>query len=139
MNMYSLAIDQILQGPKVYKAIRDELCVLRMLVLRGNRIILLQSLRPRILGLAHEGHLGIVKSKQNLRTRVYWQGMEIDAEKLCKSCHGCQITSKSPAVVHICTTEFPIQPWSKLAADFLGSLPSGEYLLVVINYYSRWF
>ena len=30
---------------------------------------------------AHEGHLGIVGTKQKLRSKVWWPGMEKDAKK----------------------------------------------------------
>lgn len=32
----------------------------------------------------------------------------------------------------------PNEPWLDVAIDFLGPLPSGEYLLVVVDYYSRY-
>ena len=36
-------------------------------------------------------------------------------------------------------TEFPTQPWQGLAADLMGPLPSGEYVFVVVDYYSHYF
>ncbi|XP_041483383.1 uncharacterized protein K02A2.6-like [Lytechinus variegatus] len=35
-------------------------------------------------------------------------------------------------------TSLPNGPWKGISADFLGPLPSGEYLLVVIDNYSRY-
>ena len=37
------------------------------------------------------------------------------------------------------STPFPTAPWSKLAVDILGPLPSGESILVLVGYYSRFF
>lgn len=34
-------------------------------------------------------------------------------------------------------TELPTAPWQHLAADLLGPLPSGDYVFVVVDYYSR--
>ena len=56
--------------PKVYRSIRDELCVIGKVLLRGNRIVMPQLLRERVIELGHEGHLGIVGTKNNLRSRV---------------------------------------------------------------------
>ena len=40
--------------------------------MRAMRIVLLSSLLERVLGLAHEGHQGIVKTKDRLRSKVWW-------------------------------------------------------------------
>ena len=55
-----------------YMSVAGELCVIGQLVLIGIRIIISSKLQPRILALAHEGHLGVVGTKQNLRTKVWW-------------------------------------------------------------------
>ena len=60
-----------------------QLCISGQLVLRGTRIVLPQYLRAQALALVHEGHLGIVGNKQNLRSKVYWPGMNKAAEKHC--------------------------------------------------------
>ena len=35
-------------------------------------------------------------------------------------------------------TRLPERAWQEVAADLLGPLPTGEYLLVVVDYFSRW-
>ena len=39
-----------------------------------------QSLRKKVVNLAHEGHQGVVKSKERLRTKVWWSDMDREAE-----------------------------------------------------------
>jgi hypothetical protein len=127
------------KGPAIYKSIRDELCVVGKLVLRNQRIVMPAKYRSHVIELAHEGHLGVVGTKQALRTKVFWPGMDKQAEKYCKSCHGCQVTGKPPQPEPIRCTKLPSSPWSDIAVDFLGPLPSGEHILVVVDYFSRWF
>ncbi len=55
----------------MYKAISDEIWVLGQIVMRGNRIIMPGSLWKQTLSLAHEGHQGIVRS----RNHGYEKGM----------------------------------------------------------------
>ena len=71
---------------KAYAPAAGELCVIEQLVLRGTRIILPSKLRPQAISLAHEGHLGIVGTKQNLRSKLCWPSIDNAVEKFCKSC-----------------------------------------------------
>ena len=122
-----------------YAPTAAELCVIGYIVLRGTRIVLPSTLRSRALTLAHEGHLGIVGTKQHLRTKVWWPGMDRAAEKYCKSCHGCQITSRPDAPEPLRPTTLPEGPWQALAVDLLGPLPSKHSILVAVDYYSRYY
>ena len=46
------------------------------MILRQNRIMIPQDLKKQTIALAHEGHQGIGKTKQVVRTKVWWLGME---------------------------------------------------------------
>ena len=37
------------------------------------------------------------------------------------------------------STALPTGPWRELAIDLLGSLPTGESILVIVDYYSRYY
>ena len=122
-----------------YACVKNELCVLGKLVMRRTRMVIPQSLRGEVLRLAHEGHQGIVKMKSQLRTKVWWPKMDHDAEQVCKSCHGCQVVGEFSAPEPMQCVEPPSGSWQDVAIDVLGPLPSGENLLVVVDYYSRFF
>ena len=79
---------------KEYLPVRQELCTYGNLLLRGTRIIIPKELRKRVLELAHKGHQGIVKTKSMLRIKVWWPGMDKEAKRLCRTCHGCQVNSE---------------------------------------------
>ena len=122
-----------------YSCIKNELCIMGQLVMRGTRMVIPQALRKEVLRLAHEGHQGIVKMKNRLRSKVWWPKMDGDAERICKSCHGCQVVGDFRAPEPMQRTEPPSGPWQDVAIDLLGPLPSGENLLVIVDYYSRFF
>ena len=84
-------IKEALDAPKPFADLKDELCQKRGIILRNNRIVIPDALRPRILQLAHEGHQGITEVKQHLRQRVWWPGIIIKAERYVHECLGCQI------------------------------------------------
>ncbi len=119
--------------------VKNELCVLGKLLLqlRGTRIVIPQTLRKQVLHLAHEDHQGIVKMKCRLRTKVWWPKMDTDAERICKSCYGCQVISVICAPEPMQRVEPSTGPWQDVTIDVLGLLPSGERLPVVVDYYCR--
>ena len=119
---------------KQYLPCSGELCTIGKLTLRGTRIVIPKKLRPRVLSIVHEGHLGIVGTKQKLRSKVWWPDKERDIEK-----HGCQLISRATPPEPIRTTPLPTGPWRDLATDLLGPLPTGKSILVVVDYYSRYY
>ena len=120
---------------KAYSPTAGELCVIGQLVLGVTHIVLLNKLRTQAVALAHESHLGIVGTKQNLRSKVWWPAMDKATEKFCKLCHGCQLVAQPDPTEPLTSTTFPEGPWKDLAVDLLGPLPSGRSILVVVDYY----
>ena len=72
LRQYILSGDWSQCRMTAYVCVKDELCVLGKLVLRGTRIVP-KALRREVLHLAPEGHQGIVKMKASLRTKVCGQ------------------------------------------------------------------
>ena len=50
-------------------------------LLRAHRIVIPQGLTDRIVGIAHEGHQGIAKTKSLLREKVWWPGIDQDTHR----------------------------------------------------------
>ena len=122
-----------------YRAIKDELTTTGYIVLRQSHIIIPEKLRGEVLTLAHQGHQGAVKTKARLREKVWWPGMDRQCETVIKRCHECQVASLPNQPEPIEATPMPDGPWQDLALDFLGPFPTGEHILVVVDYYSRYF
>lgn len=96
-----------------------------------------QKLREQVL--AHGGHQGVVKTKQRLRSKVWWPSVDRAVETKCKVCHGCQLVAQPQPPEPIRHTEFPFEPWCDLAGDLLGPFPSGKHMFAVVDYYSHYF
>ena len=122
-----------------YQSIATELSQVDGVLLRGQRIVIPASLRNRVVELAHEGHQGIVKTKQRLRSKVWWPGIDKQAEQFCRNCVDCMSISQPNAPQPLSMTKFPSKPWSFLSADLLGPLPNGQSVIVLVDYYSRYF
>ena len=76
--------------------------------------------------------------KQRLCTRVWWPGIDKEVEKFSKTCHGCQAESRPANPEPLQMTELPQGPWQDIAIDYMGPLPSGEYVFAATDYYSRY-
>ncbi|XP_014667482.1 PREDICTED: uncharacterized protein K02A2.6-like [Priapulus caudatus] len=63
--------------------------------------------------------------------------MDRAAEKYCRSCHGCQLVAHPDEPLG--QTTLPDGPWQDVAIDLLGPFPSGHSILVVVDYYSRFY
>ena len=103
------------------------------IILRGSRIVIPPSLQNRTVQLAHEGHQGIVKTKQLLRQKVWYPGIDSDVAQTIANCIPCQAVGPAPRSEPLKMTELPAASWRKLSTDFCGPFPSGDYLLVVID------
>ena len=107
------------------------------LVLRRNRIVKPSSLRGKAVDLVHGGHQGIVKTKQLIRDKVWFPGIDKLAEEV-KNHLSCQAAStKSPPLEPLRMTPLPSAPWKDVAVDFAGPFPSGDYIMVVTDEFSR--
>ena len=82
------------KAPKPYVWVRNELTYIDQVILGGTRIVIPNILRKRVLELAYEGHQGVVKMKERLRSKVWWPGVDKDAERKCRECYGCQLVTK---------------------------------------------
>ena len=96
-----------------YFHFRDELSVQDGLVLKGERLVVPQSMREEIKQKLHQSHLGIQGCLRRGREVVYWPGMNKDIEdfissrSVCKSYQTDQ--QKEPMISH----EIPSRPWEK--------------------------
>lgn len=122
-----------------YKLIKDELAVSDGILIRGTRIVIPFELRDRTLTLGHEGHPGMSVMKSRLRTKVWWPKIDEEVEQKVKKCKSCLQVSLPPHPEPMKRRPMPDRPWHDIAIDFLGPLPSGHYIFVVADYFSRYF
>ena len=104
------------------------------LVLRGTRIIVPSKLQPRTLAFAHKSHLCGVCTKQDLRTKVWWPGMDEATERHCRACHGCQLVARPGPPEHIRFVPLPDGPLQGLV-DLIDLMEPLSF--TISHYYSR--
>ena len=123
-----------------YGKVKSELTSKNGIVLRGHRMVLPQTLRSRAIMLAHASHMGMTRTKQYIRSKLWWPGLDDDIEGAVKSCGICQAVSPDGAerLEPLRLTPFPAKPFSTVNIDLFGPLASGETILGVVDEYSKW-
>ena len=96
---------------------KDEIHEAKGLLFVGERIIIpmrIIEICPTILGMIHEGHLGIEKCQNRACAVVYWPGMSTNIEKVIARCMILAKyrtkNAKKPIVQH----EVPNRLWQKI-------------------------
>lgn len=127
-----------------YYCVLQELSTVQDILVRGDRVIPPTALRKRIIDLGHEGHPGIVRTKQRVRSRYWWPNMDREIEHYVRACPTCNITDKT-AVTHptpLQPISFPSGPWKQIGIDVVGpfnNFPSqSRYAITVVDYFSKW-
>ena len=121
---------------QLYWNVRDEMHETDGLLFRGDRLLVPSKLRPKMLALLHESHLGAEKCKSRARAILYWPNMSTDIEEVVAHCATClkfrANNQKEPLIPH----SVPDGPWQKVAADIMTF--KGHDYIVVVDYYSKY-
>ena len=128
------------QGITGYKQVKSELMCKNGIVLRSQRMVLPPVLRERALKLAHSTHMGMTRTKQFIRSKLWWPGLDADVEEMVKRCSVCLSVNPEGGekLEPLRITPFPERPFSTVHIDLFGPLPSGETILGIIDEYSKW-
>lgn len=117
---------------KAFKYFKAELRAAKGVLMRGDRLVIPEKLRHQVAMCAHDGHPGMSVMKRSLR-----QKDKFVLDKFVKNCYSYTLVAAVGPPEPMLRTRMPDKPWSEVAIDFLGPLPSGHHLLVVIDYFSR--
>lgn len=89
------------------------------------------------MAIAHEGYQGLVKTKKLLREKIWFPRIDEEVKKVIGNCIACQANGPDTSPEQLQMSLLPPEPWHTVHMDFCGPFPTGEYLLVVIDAYSR--
>ena len=121
-----------------YAQVFQELSYMEGIILRGHKILIPKSLQQQVIDICHGDHLGIVKTKQLLRSKVWFPGIDKSVERRITNCIPCQASINTAQRQPLKMSLTPKGPWLQASADFCGPFPTGETILVVIDAYSRY-
>lgn len=120
---------------KPYYGVKDELFEQDGLIIKGDRIVIPESLRKEMLKRIHEGHQGIVKCTRRARDSIWWPGINGEIQQTCENCTICvkfQPIRNQPLNNAI----LPSEPWQEIATDLFEF--KGRIYMLAVDYFSRW-
>ena len=88
--------------------------------------------------IAHEGHQGIVRTKQLLRAHVWFPRIDKMVEKHIGKCLACQATIPCHTREPLQMLDLPTGLRKKISVDFAGQSPNKDMALVLWDQYSRY-
>ena len=77
--------------------------------------------------------MGLSKTKALLRSKVYFPHLDNKTEHYIQRCAACQVQSKPDAPPNLNITPTPEKVWDTVNIDYLGPLPNGLYVVVIID------
>ncbi|XP_041369566.1 uncharacterized protein LOC121383545 [Gigantopelta aegis] len=114
----------------------------------GKQLVVPQSMRKKILELAHDrplaGHLSVEKTKQRIMARFYWPGVLKEVAGHCKTCDVCQkFAKKKPGeIAPMRTVPKVTEPFRKISMDIVGPLArtkkGNKFILTIVDEATRY-
>ena len=107
--------------PEYYEVFTD-LTTIDGVILKGNQVIVPESLRAEVIGLAHEGHQYAEKTLNLLRQSCWFPKMRKDVLGYVGSCVPCLSAIPRVTPVPLQQNMLPDRAWQNLHADFKGPI-----------------
>jgi len=112
---------------------------------RETQVVIPDALMERLLKYQHQsvlaGHPGSRRMYETLRRYLYWPTMVVDIYKNVEQCHTCAKNRLSERKHTIVMKFFTAEPFSGLAMDLLGPLPSSnaghKHVLVTCDRFTK--
>lgn len=118
-----------------YWTFRCELVLDNGLILKGDRIVIPESLRSNILNIIHTGHQGETKCMLLARESVFWPGITKDIRQMVKECDICSKFQPNQEKLPALQPDLPTHPWEQLGTDIFEF--KDQQYLIIVDYFSR--
>ncbi|KAK7090822.1 hypothetical protein V1264_010573 [Littorina saxatilis] len=120
-----------------YFPFREEISLQNGLLFKGERIVVPENMRTKVMSLIHISHTGLQGCLRRAREVVYWPGMNKDMEQLIGQCEACQTYQRNQTKEPMISQPIPDLPWQFVGVDLLEL--NGRDYVVTVDYYSDFF
>jgi len=112
-----------------------------------EQLLLPKTMREEFLKLAHTGitggHLGVRRTRWQIRRRAYWTGWSGDVKRFCQRCPQCNQYRRGKPPKQGPLQPLPCgEPWERLSLDITGPHPRSKkgniYILTMMDNFSKY-
>lgn len=136
---------------KVYWHQRESISLREDVLIRRTpggieQVLVPRALQSDFLRLAHTGltggHLGVRRTRWQVRRRAYWPGWSKDVRRYCRQCDACCQYHRGKTPRQGTLQPIPSgEPWERLSLDITGPHPRSKrghiYILTVMDHFSK--
>ncbi len=112
---------------------RDQLSVIDEIIMKGEKIVIPKSLRPKMMDLVHSGHMGVKRA----RDIIFWPLITSELTEKILTCPVCLERRNSNAKEPLLPRDAPDYPWQVVATDLFQW--NNQNFFVIVDFYSRFF
>lgn len=130
-----MRIVKIIPGLNPYFNLKDELTVLRDLILKGSKIVISSTLTHKMKQILHGGHLVIKRVKLNNKLIMHWPDIYKEMNKMISSFSICQKQGNLNLCQGILLHKILKDVWNKVPTRLF--VCRNKYYLIVIDCTSK--
>lgn len=127
--------EQVDRNLRAFWKVRGSFTVCEDMLLFNSRIVIPKSLQRKTLDKIHQGHQGIERCLQRIRSSVWWPGITTHLKQVIQNCHTCSKNAR-PRKEPLMTTNLPEYPWQVVGTDLFEK--NGFHYLLTVDYFSRY-
>ncbi|XP_054709022.1 uncharacterized protein K02A2.6-like [Uloborus diversus] len=103
-----------------------------------HKIVVPKSLRPKVMAIARLAHQGLAKTYEFIKQKYFWVGMYAETLNWVYSCDKCiKLKPYAMQKAPLGKNFIPHEPGHQISCDILGPLGNGQYVLTVLDNFSR--
>ncbi|XP_014673999.1 PREDICTED: uncharacterized protein K02A2.6-like [Priapulus caudatus] len=120
---------------KHYFSLRDHFSVHNRIILKGDRVVILNSLKREMMDQLHSSHVGIECCLRRARECLYWPAINSKIRDFIAACEICNSMPRKQQKETLVPHDVPEQPWATVRTDLCYI--DGLNYLVTADYHSN--
>ena len=113
--------DNIPNEAKSYWSFREELSIINGIVFKGERLVIPEVMRKKVLEQLHQAHMGIEKTKWRARATIFWPQINQQTENMVEKCSTCHQNQRKQQREPMKASNVPQYPFQMVGSDLLWS------------------